>query len=164
MKLYVKNKWISLTGASVVKNEDDKDVFKVKGKFFSFTAKKTLTDLNDNTLYVVRNKFWCFFARKAFVLDKDGKQVALVRRKLFSLRDRYFVDSDLGDLQINGNIFEFDYRITLNGNRIGHISRLMSLRDAFALDIEDGADIPFFVALVIAVDNITDRRHSSNND
>ena len=97
------------------------------------------------------------------MLDKEGNKVATVRRKFFSLHDRYFIDSSLGQLEITGNILGFDYHIVLNGKEIGHISRRISLRDSFVLDINDDVDIPFFVALVIAIDNIRDRKSDENS-
>ena len=161
MELSIKNKWISLGGSSVVQDLNGNDVMKVKGKIFSFTRKKMLTDLNDNVKYVVRNKFWRLFAYKAFVLDPEGNVKATLRRKIFSLRDRYFVTSDLGELEIVGNILQFNYKIILNGKEIGHVARRISMRDSFVLTVDDGVDYEFFVALVIAIDNITDRRDNN---
>ena len=61
-------------------------------------------------------------------------------------------------------IFQFDYSITLDGKEIGHISRKVSLRDSFVLHIEDGYDYKMFVALVIAIDNITDRKDADHQN
>jgi uncharacterized protein YxjI len=160
MELYIRNKWISLGGSSTVKDVNEKDVFVVKGKFFSFTAKKFLYDLEGNLKFVIRNKFWRIFQRKALVYDANGNQVATVRRKIFSLHDHYFVTSSLGDLQIKGNILTFNYNITLNDKPVGHVARKISLRDSFVLTVSDEYDAATFVALVIAIDNITDRRRS----
>ena len=161
MQLLIRNKWISFRGSSVVKDINENDYLKVQGKFWTFTRKKFVQDLNGNTLYIVRNKFWTLFARKAFVLDKDNNVIARVRRKIFSFHDRYFIESSLGEMEIKGNILLFDYHITLNGEEVGHISRKISLRDSFVLDIKDGYDVAFFVALVIAIDNITDQRQEN---
>jgi uncharacterized protein YxjI len=160
MELYIRNKWISLGGSSTVKDANEKDVFVVKGKFFSFTAKKFLYDLEGNLKFVIRNKFWRIFQRKAMVYDANGNQVAMIRRKIFSLHDHYFVTSSLGDLQIKGNILSFNYNITLNDKTVGHVARKISLRDSFVLTVGDEYDAATFVALVIAIDNITDRRRS----
>ena len=160
MDLAIRNKWISIGGSSVVRDLNDKDVFKVKGRIFSFTRKKFVQDLEGNTLFVVRNKFWRLFQRKAFVENPQGEKVAIVRRKIFSLHDHYFVTSNLGDIQIRGNILMFNYQITHDGKEIGHISRKISMRDSFVLHIDDNYDAATFVALVIAIDNITDRRQN----
>ena len=161
MQVSIRNKWISLRGGSTVKDMNEQDVFVVKGKFWTWTSKKFLRDLDGNLLYTIRNKFWTWFARKALVYDKDGNQVALVRRKIFSFHDRYFITSPLGELEIKGNILCFDYHIILNGKEVGHISRKISLRDSFVLTLDDDQDLAFFVAFVIAIDNITDRRQNN---
>ena len=154
----IRNKWISLRGGSYVKDMNEKDVFYVKGKFWTVTKKKFLQDMEGNTLYTIRNKFWAFFVKKAFVYDKDGNIVARIRRKFWSVHDRYFIDTSLGQIEIMGNILLFNYSIKLNGKEIGHISRKISLRDSFVLSLDDDQDLAFFVAFVIAIDNIIDER------
>ena len=163
MQVSIRNKWISLRGGSTVKDMNENDVYKVQGKFWTVTRKKFLQDLNGNTLYTIRNKFWTFFARKALIYDKDGNEVARIRRKIFSFHDRYFITSSLGDLEIRGNILCYDYHIILNGQEIGHIARKLSLRDSFVLEVNDDQDLAFFVAFVIAIDNITDQRRQDSS-
>lgn len=162
MELFIRNKWISLGGSSEVKDTNGNDVFFVKGKFFSFTQKKFLNDLNGNTKYIIRNKFWRLFTYRAFILDPQENVIAELRRKIFSLHDRYSVTSSLGQLEIVGNILQFNYRILLDGKEIGHVARKISMRDSFVLTAEDGYDTAFLVALVIAIDNITDRKNAND--
>lgn len=163
VELAIRNKWFSFRGSSIVRDLNEKDVLKVQGKFWSFTAKKFIQTLDGETKYVVRNKYWTFFTYRAFVLDPTGKeQIAHIRRKIFSFHDRYFIKSKFGDLEIRGNILCFNYHIFLNGQEVGHVSRKVSLRDSFILTLnDDNADIYFYVALVIAIDNITDNRRSN---
>lgn len=163
MELSIRNKWISLGGSSTVKDLNENDVLKIKGKVFTLSNKKFVYDLEDNLLYTVRNKIFTVFARKAFVIDKDGNTLVKIRRKIFSMHDRYFVESSLGEMEICGNILGFNYKITLNGKEIGHISRKISLRDSFVLTIDDEFDYKLFVALVLAIDNITDSRNQQNS-
>ncbi len=163
MQVSIRNKWVSFGGSSTVKDMNEKDVLFVKGKVFTFTRKKFVKDLEQNLLYTVRNKFWILFAKKAMIYDKDGNIVAKIRRKVVSLHDHYFIESSKGQFEIKGNILCFDYHIWLNGEEVGHISRKISLRDSYVLDLKDGLELPFFVALVIAVDNITDRRRDDSS-
>ncbi len=163
MQLSIRNKWISFAGSSTVKDMNEKDVLTVKGKFLSITQKKFIFDMQGNLLFVVRNKFWRLWHRKAFVLNPQNEQVALVRRKLFSLHDHYYITSSLGDLQIRGNILLFNYDILLDGKKVGHISRKISARDSFVLDIDDKYDYATFVALVIAIELITNQRQNSES-
>ncbi len=156
----IRNKWVSLRGGSVVKDVNEQDVLRVKGKFWTVTRKKFVQTLDGETKYIVRNKFWRLFAYRAYVETPDKKKICRIRRKIFSFHDRYFITSDLGDLEIKGNILGYDYHILLNGQEIGHISRKISFRDSFVLHLEEGADPMLYVALVIAIDNITDQRNA----
>ena len=162
MELRIRNKWVSLKGSSVVKNEKEEDVLKVQGKFFSIRRRKYICNLNGETLYMVRNRFWNFFRHATYVFDKDMKVVARVQTKFWTLHDHLNVESDLGELVIRGNILGFNYSITLNGKQIGHVARKISLRDSFVLTLDDDQDPYFFTALVIALDNISDNRNSDN--
>ena len=163
IELAIRNKWISLRGSSIVRDLNEKDVLKVQGKFWTVTYKKFIQTLEGETKYIVRNKFWKLFAYRAYVIDpKTNENVATIRRKVFSLHDRYFMNTKYGEVEIKGNILGFDYHIYLDGKEIGHVARRISLRDSFVLTLDDdNADIYFWVALVIAIDNITDER---NND
>ena len=80
------------------------------------------------------------------------------------MSDHYYVESSLGNLEIKGNILQYNYNISLNGQDVGHIARKISLRDSFVLTIDDKQDYVKFVALVIAIDNITDRRDRDNGN
>ena len=161
MDLMIRNKWISLRGSSVVKDENENDVMKVKGKFITVTHKKFVQTLEGETKFIVRNKFWRLFAYRAYVMTPDKHIVARIRRKIFSFHDRYFIDSEIGNIEIKGNILLYDYHIYLDGKEIGHIARKISLRDSFVLHLEEGIDPLFYVAFVIAIDNITDQRREN---
>lgn len=156
----IRNKWVSLRGGSYVKDVNEQDVLYVKGKFWTVTRKKFVQDMQGNLLFTVRNKFWTFFVKKALVYDKDGNLVAKIKKKFWSVHDRYFIESTLGKLEICGNILGYNYQIKLNDKEIGHIARKISLRDSFVLTLDDDQDLGFFVAFVIAIDNITDQRRS----
>lgn len=163
MELAIRNKWVSLRGSSVVKDTHEKDVLKVQGKFWTFTKKKFIQTLDGETKYIVRNKFWTLFQYRAFILSPDNKILSIIRKKVFSLHDRYFIESPYGQIEIKGNILGFDYHIYLEGKEVGHVARKISLRDSFILSLDDNLDYYFFVALVIAIDNITDQKNQDTS-
>ena len=156
MKLLIRNKWFSIfKQSSEVKDETgEKDVMVIEGKFWTFTAKKFIKDMDGNVHYMVRNKFWRIFTRKALIYDAEGNKIATVRRKIFSLHDRYFIeDCTIGNMEIMGNIFQFDYNITLDGKQVGHIMRRVSLRDSFVLEFSNNLEPELMVACLV-------RKHS----
>lgn len=157
MKLYVKNKLGSIGGSSKVLDENKEPVYKVKGKIFSITRKKRICDLDGNVLYRVRNKYWHFFLKSAFIYDADGEKIVTVKRKL-RLKNDYSVQGTQDEIKIDGTIFGWNFKVIKNGEIIGTIKRNFTVFvDAFELDVDNPDDAPFMIALVIAIDNITDR-------
>ena len=82
---------------------------------------------------------------------------------MLTFKSAFDVETAFGNYTITGNVLGFDYHIAKNGKEIGHSSRHLSLRDSFALDINDNEDYMFVIALVIAIDNITDRMNQDRS-
>ena len=71
----------------------------------------------------------------------------------------YFVLGYKDEIKIQGNFFGLNSQILKNGETVGNINRQFSvINDAFELDA-DQDELPFLVALVIAIDNITDKKY-----
>ena len=49
MKVYIKNKFMSLGGSSTVVDENKQPIYKVKGKIISITKKKKIKDMSGKT-------------------------------------------------------------------------------------------------------------------
>lgn len=161
MQVFIKNKIVSFGGSSTVCDANKKPVYNVKGKVFSITRKKRVKDLNGNTLYTVRNKWFNWFVHKAYIYDADGKKVAMVKDKLFNFNKQYFVVGYGDEISTKGEFFSTSMAILRNGEPIGRIRREITLiADAFCLEADE-KDIPFLIALVIAIDNIVDKIRKS---
>ena len=54
--------------------------------------------------------------------------------------------------------------VSVNGETVGATRRRVDLlRDSFELEIKDDEDVPFFVALIIAIDNMRDKSQGQSN-
>ncbi len=156
MKVYVKNKIVSLRGSSLVLDENKNPVYKVVGKLFSIRHKKRIYDMQKNLLFVVRNKFWRFLYPSSFVLSPDNEKICRVKRKV-NLKHNYIVEGYKDEISIDGSFWGLEMRINRNGQQIGTLRRNITfIADSFELEGEE-SDIPFLVALVIAIDNMNDR-------
>ena len=157
MKVYIKNKFWSWGGGSSVVNENKEPVFQVKGKVFSITRKKYLCDLDGNRLYTIRNKWFNWFIHKAFIYDSNNNKIATVKDKWFNIKNEYFIEDYKDEIKIDGQFFSLSSTILKNGEPIGTIRRRITfINDAFELEANE-QDMPFLIALVIAIDNITDK-------
>lgn len=157
MKVFIKNKIFSLGGSSVVVDADNRPVYNIKGKVFSPTRKKYVMDLNGNKLYTLRNRWFNWFVHKVYIYDAEGNKVATVKDKFFNVHKEYFVEDHEDNIRTEGEFWSLSTTIYRNDVVIGRIDRQFTLiADAFCLEANE-RDIPFLIALVIAIDNITDK-------
>lgn len=157
MKVYIKNK-VSFGGDSAVVDENQNQIFHVKGKVVSATRVKYLCDNAGNRLYKIRNKWINLFVHKAFIYDAEDKKIATVKDKWLNLKGDLIVKGCDGEIKINGKFMGPTLEIIRNGEVIGVIRRQIAIFvDSFELEANP-EDLPFLVALVIAMDNITDKK------
>ena len=181
MELIVKNKFGSLTGASKVLNSQKEEVYKVKGSFgsnaFTKKYKKTIMTLDKKVLFTVCNKrIHGPFQRAAIIYDANNNEVArVVQDGMFKCG--YQVEGVGKKMEIVGHFLTSDgANVMSDGKKIGNIIStnykqkgnaimIAGLTDSFKLTYENEQDGPFLVAVVIAIDNITDadRRRAANN-
>lgn len=158
MKVYIKNRVFSLGQGSSVVDENKNALFDVKGRAISITRKKYLYDANGQLLYSIRNKWINFFVHKAYIYDASGSKIATVKDKWFNVNQEYFVTGYKDEIKIQGKFFGLTSQILRNGNVIGTVRRQITfIADAFELEADE-RDIPFLIALVVALDNIHDNR------
>ena len=158
MKVYIKNIVFSLGQGSSVVDENKNALFDVKGRAISITRKKFLYDANGQLLYSIRNKWINFFVHKAYIYDASGSKIATVKDKWFNVNQEYFVMGYKDEIKIQGKFFGLTSQILRNGNVIGTVRRQITfIADAFELEADE-RDIPFLIALVVALDNIHDKR------
>lgn len=157
MKVYIKNKIISWGGGSAVLDENKNEIYKVKGKVFSPTRKKRVCDMQGNVLYTVRNKWFNWFVHSAYVYDANKNKIARVKDKFFNIKPEFFVTGYQDEIKVEGSFLSFTSSIIRNGEVIGTIRRqAFTILDSFELEAKE-EDIPFLIALVIAIDNIVDK-------
>ena len=168
MRYLIQNKIISLGGSSTVRDEYDNDLYEVKGRIFSFTRFKTICSMEGEALYKVRNKFFSLFLPKVYLMDAEGNRLLTIKKKsLFSFRQDFEIIPEPGvdwDLEIQGDILAWDFDVYNHGARVAYIRRNLSLlRDSFSLEITDDSNAPFYIALVIALDNYYDKLRDDRN-
>ena len=155
MRVFIKNKLFSVRGNSSVQDETGKNVFFVRGKLFSPTHVKFVCGPNKEKLYKVRNKWFNFFAHRAYVYDASGEKIARVKHPPFG--KRFVIEGYQDEIYIDGEFFSRRSTIMRGGEPIGTIDREFTVvADAFSLEGAE-EDMPFLVALVIAIDNIYDK-------
>ena len=163
MIVHVKNKFISLRDGSDVVNDNNEPVYKVKGKWPSLRKRKFVCTLDGTLLYEVRNKFWHFLYPSAFIFDANGEKIAKVKRKILTMRTQFFVEGNEHEYVIDGNWVGWNLTVTRDGTEIGRITRKFDMfKDSFTVEAEE-ENMPFMIALVIAIDNMQDKARGEKN-
>lgn len=159
MRYYIKSKLLKLKEDFWVKDSNGKECFFVDKEFFSFGLQFKVLQ-NNIIQYTVREKLLKFLPAYE-VFEPNGNVVARVKKNFTFFRDSIEVESNYGDFRIEGDFFDYNYRIISNGRVIANIEKeLLSFTDNYYVDIQYENEA-FIIALVVIIDNIIDKQKNN---
>jgi uncharacterized protein YxjI len=157
MRYYLKERAWTLRESFVVRDDAGNAVLEVRGKFFHIGDDLLMYDRYSGQ-EVARIKQRVISLRPSYDIYRNGQHWAHVHEKLINLfGERFKVEGEQGLIfHINGNIWNWDFSVTDNqGNLMAQINRRLSIfRDSYAIDIAQGIDVPFIVALAIVIEMV----------
>jgi len=158
MRVLIRNKLVSFGDGSEVLTEGKELLYKVKGKMFSPTKKKLIYNTKGELLYTIRNKYWTMFADRVFIFDANKNKVATIKKNKWSLNAKFEIEDCVDSMYIEGKMFSATAKIIKNEKEIDFIKKDFTIvKDWFVFEAEE-KDIPFLSAIVIAFDNIKDKK------
>ncbi len=158
MTYYLKQKIFAIGDKYNIFYENQSPAYTVESQIFSFGAKLRLHDLSGNELFYIKQKLLNFLP--TYEIYKGDTLCAIVKKRIAFLSHKIEVDSQYGNIEIDGDIFAYTFDIKLNGQFVGAISKkLLSWGDTYQINLADNQDHAFFLALVIAIDNC---EHNNN--
>lgn len=157
MILHFSNKFMS--GSSVVKDNDGRDVFVVKGWKISPTKYRRVFDMQGNLKCIVRNKLLKIIKYKAFIYNNKRKKVITIRQKVVSIPAKYFVEGQVS-LTVVSNGFLKGLTVFENDDVVGEIKteNYLTVIDNFCINIMNEKYTELMVALAVAMDNLFDKK------
>lgn len=167
MKITVKNRLTPARGSRVV-DDKGKNLLKVKGVWLSPFKTKKICDMDGNLLFKVKNKFWAFWRKKCYIFNPEKEKIGTLSQNSLSFKVNSFQTEDFEkDVQVNGKIFRA-IDVIVDGVKVADISRSATWAsvffrsiDVYTLTTEDMENLPFYVAIVIAIDNIRDTKEKN---
>jgi uncharacterized protein YxjI len=136
-----------------IKDDQGRDRYFVDGKVFAIGDKASFQDMQGNELLRIDQK--ALSLQKTYVISRDGREVARVKKKMFTLfRDVFDIeDAAPGDLDATGDFFDREYQFTRDGRVIANVSkRFFSWTDTYGVDIVEGEDHPLILACTVVID------------
>ena len=159
MRYYIKSKLFKLKEDFWVKDSNGKECFFVDKEFFSFGLQFKVLQ-NNMIQYTVKEKLLKFLPAYE-MFDPNGNVVARVKKNFTFFRDSIEVESNYGDFRIEGDFFDYNYRIISNGRVIANIEKeFLSFTDNYYVDIQYENEA-FIIALVVIIDNIIDKQKNN---
>jgi uncharacterized protein YxjI len=150
----IRQNLISIGDDFWIENEEGKKVYKVDGKVLKIRKTLVFEDAHDKKLAQIQQRLLTIRDTMA-IDDADGKEIAIIKKALISpLRDRWTVTvKGAEDLDVTGNIFDFEYSIKQGKIKVAEISKKwFRLTDTYGVEIEAGQNHILILAIAVTVD------------
>ena len=165
MRYVIRERFFRLGEDSDITDEQGRTVYHVDGKVLSLRNTLIVRDLAGAEVARVERQLIAL--RPTYHITRQGREVAEVRKKLFSpFVDRFTIDiPGPHDLSVTGSLLEHEYTIERGGELVATVSkRWLSLTETYGLDIAPGEDDLLILASVLALDLAQDRERQEHRD
>lgn len=162
MNFYIKEKIFSIGDKFSIMDVSGNDVFKVEGKIFSIGNKLRIYDAYNNEVVFIEQKLFKLLPEYSIYLN--GNYAAKVKKQFTFFSNKFDIESNMGNYEIEGDFFAHDFSIVKNGNVVAQINKKwLSFGDTYEIDINEEENYAFILAMVIVIDQVLhDNKNKSN--
>ena len=163
MKLYVKQKPLSLQQKFTVINSKEEDRYFVEGEALSFGRRLHIFDAAKKETATIRQKFLSIQPR--FFVYQGGKPVMEVIQKFTLIKHKYAIYGS--DWTVTGDLGEYEYSITCSYGKVAVVKRTeFAGGDCIEMDLSNTVNEAMLVraiATVLAIDCVVNKKRSKKN-
>lgn len=161
MRLLVRERIFGIGDDYWIEDADGRKVFLVDGKAMRVRDTFELKDAQGRVVVEIRQKL--ISLRDTMLIERDGEQLAKVKRKRLSLlRNHYRVTlADGTELDVSGKILDREFAVDYEGELLAQISRRwLTVRDTYGIDIvREDADPSLLIAVAVCVIVLAEKEH-----
>jgi uncharacterized protein YxjI len=153
MRYAMKQKLWSWGEDFAIKNDNDREVYRVDGKGFSLGNQLAFLDAQGNELAFIKQKLLAW--GPTYEIYKGDQVCAVVKKDLFTFfRCRFTVDvPGPDDLEAEGDLLEQEYQFVRGGKVVASVSKQwFSWSDSYGVDIAAGQDDVLILASTVVID------------
>jgi uncharacterized protein YxjI len=154
IRYQMREKLVSFGNDFWIQDANGQRAFKVDGKMLRVRDTLFFEDMNGTEMCKLQQRLLTI--RDTMTIEgPTGQTLATVKKALITpLRDRWTVKvGDGPDLQVQGNIIDFQYTIGAGGSKIAEVSkRWFRLADTYGVLIEPGQNDIVILAVTVAID------------
>ena len=154
MKYLVTQKMLAMGGDYSVADEKGNEVYYFDGKVFRIGGKKVAV-LDSHKKEIARIKRKLFTFRPTYILRRNGLTAATVRKRGFSRRVRFVIDvPGSNDYEIIGDFIGKEYTIKRGSTDVARVSKkFFGATDSYGVEVKSG-DTMILLTAVIVVDMV----------
>ena len=150
MKIYIKQKILTLPDKFYVKDINGKNIYSVEAEILSSGKRLHIYNTKSEEVGFLKQKIWSLMPRYEVLIN--GKKEAEIKRLFNFLKPKYIVEGP--DWIVSGDFSSHNYTITQNEKIVVKISKKwMSFSgDSYELDIQDTHYELLALCVVLAID------------
>ena len=149
----IRERFFSIGDDFDVLDEHGAKVFHVDGKVLSVRNKVVIEDASGHEVATLHRHLVAL--RPTYEIRIGGEKAAEVRKNLLTpFRDKFTIDvPGPEDLTMKGDLLDHEYTIERDGRDVAEVSKKwLTIRDTYAVKIEDGENPLLVIASVLALD------------
>ncbi len=147
-------KMVSIGKDYWIENEQGEQVYRIDGKAMRLRRTFYFLDAQGNKLAKIEKPLLTLKDTMQ-VSGPDGEELAVVKKDFFTPLKEHFVVKikDGPDLEIHGNLFDHEYTIGDDQNKVAHVSKKwLNIRDSYSISIEPGQNDVIILSVVLCID------------
>ena len=155
MRYVMRQKILAFGDDYTIQDEAGNDVYLVDGRMFSIGKKLSFQHMSGNELAFIRQRLLSW--GPTYDITVDGKQIAEVRRDLFSFFHHKFTVDVEGpdDLEATGNFFDYEYDFKRGSRTVARVSKAwFAWSDTYGIEIEDPGDLLVILTASVVIDSV----------
>ena len=159
MKLFVKEKLLSMHNRYYIYNENEELTYEIESKVISIGDKTTIYDKEHNVIAYIEQEIFHFTPHYNVYIE--GKYKYQIKKKFHFFKNDY----ELSNMyKVEGSTFSLNFTITNNyGKTIALVNRkFLSIGDKYQIEIIDENDIYTILTIIVAITNDVDRSQSNS--
>lgn len=161
MKLFVKEKLLSMHNRYYIYNENEELTYEIESKVISIGDKTTIYDKEHNVIAYIEQEIFHFTPHYNVYIE--GKYKYQIKKKFHFFKNDY----ELSNMyKVEGSTFSLNFTITNNyGKTIALVNRkFLSIGDKYQIEIIEENDIYTILTIIVAITNDVDRSQSNSSN
>lgn len=165
MRFHIKQQAWSLPETFVVRDDAGTAVFELRGNFFHTGDDLVMVDCSTGQ-ELIHIQQHVLSLMPLYEMYRNDQLLASIHQQFQLFGEGFMIETGDGSiLHVAGDIWLWNFSVTDEvGRLLAHISRQFSFLDSYVIDVAQGVDAPFMVALVIVIDMVKEHQESRHHE